>query len=458
MACDIYVKLVQEKYKELLAKNPNANTDVLFLQAKQAVVAVSTRLISSSPTIQADILRKFPQYSGVLLSSAKSLAKPVQEVTLIDNNKRVKANTPLSSSAFIDGGTLLIIAKQAVADKIHKLIEVTFKDNIFSKQTDVLYAKDVVNKFKVTTLNLLRKMSDDISIQYTNPTNYRLDLADNPLIQFLSPEMTLHKNVADAIAIGSYSYMGTQGNSLSFNEPEVLRSMLKYGKDERLPDKSYPLYTIGKNINNVADTIGREILAVLGLKIKDEIDRKRMEHVLGLQGIVTLQRAGLLETTGMLKTQYESLFKGYDPALAKPSKETINFVTFPKRKNEAFKGTKEVETIFSTYKEDAKSFKEVFNTTLTAYAPLFKPVEKAHEFLKGSKQRLSAMAKKSEIAANSRPYGLNIDEFNIFSILANHTDPEVRDKLLRNLKTGAEGTGFVDPATVHIDKRRRCRS
>jgi hypothetical protein len=306
-------------------------------------------------------------------------------------------------------------------------------------------------------------------------------IQENPLIHFMKPnadgKLVLSDDVVTVVAIAAYEYAATQLNGLVINTDSSINAMLVRDSKANISVLADSLFRYsGKNINNVADTIGNPLLGVLGISATNPIESSRLAHSLGFLGIKALQDMGYLEQKVISKVDYERAFKEGRPRanranrddaqntidevdiidesdftddssiyseLSTTSADRVVFVRAvtqtTKGKYSTIKVIPKVEALIAQYKErDANKvsintvLKEVFGMGSKYGLPITDPKEtRVPKYLTNTKQKLSKIAKKTIRKANSNPYRINVNVFETFKAL--YVNDDTKDALLESL-------------------------
>ena len=333
----------------------------------------------------------------------------------------------------------------------------SFGPTIFTENNSVIDLIGQNDLLKDASLNI-RAIAEAIaaSIYGNHPDNKGTMLQDflkNPAIVFMEQvngnSLVANPTIMEAIAIVAYNHIGTQAGSLMFNSPFTIRRMLGKDSKEDLPREAKILNYAGTNINNLADTLGAEIMSILDMKIQREdnsdtsIDKKRMQHALGFIAIKGLLDTGYVQQNVISKTEYDALFeKDEDTIEGQTDINRVVFISVPivrdkngkvELQDKKVMATKHVQKVRDEFKveEFKKAMRDIISLKDNEISPITKKVRGIPKFLKNTFQLLSETAKVAVKTANEREYSFNTTAFDKF--LEMYNDPELTDALLTSL-------------------------
>lgn len=289
---------------------------------------------------------------------------------------------------------------------------------------------------------------------FSTLTNYETDIADDPILHLLAIEgnkVSLPEYIVNAMTISGISYLVTQASGLIYTNERALKRMFGYANDDRLNWEAWSFAFMGNNRNSVIETLGKEAYRLSGIRVADEIDRKRMQSAMGNHILFELKKikigsAPIFKENAVPVLYYRKAFKEFDE-VDTSNEATVHFISLNRNPKDEFEVHPSVTKLLKVYKDKliAKKFMDTFDLSFKEIKPLTKPSTYVPKHLVGTKQKLSDIAIEVIKANNSRAYTLNKDEFTIIKKLFD--DPATKPLLLKQL-------GYLDTATQHIEIRR----
>lgn len=397
----------------------------------------------------------------------ESEGKPTQEQQepVVEAQKKVKKPTKVDFNVIKEN-----LFKRITSLKLRERIKKAFDE---AKEVDFNFGKSFFNQTTNVEQSIKSTFSEEVSTSiigfkrfldrhYANISNSTAFIHNDPLLQLVSftedNKTRMPQGITAAIAVGAYQYLATEASSTVFIPEAALRSAFGYNSSEvPLPREVWQLATKGKSINNVADSIGANIMKILDLNIKDEIDRKRVQHALGFAAIEVLSKKGHLENYSMSLSQYRALRSSdesndIDNEEIGTTDETGNIlVRFIRAvtKPDSLDLSTDNETIKKNFNLNKEVFKNTFDLDITNNKPLLKPVKKIPKYKTNTHQLLNPSERDTLKAANSRPYTINYYGMSLLLDMYEFLGID----FLKAIKTGKSGTGYVDPELVHVDLR-----
>lgn len=354
----------------------------------------------------------------------------------------------------------------------------TFGETLFTKDDNPLETVAAVFDKDSDALQVLQDIAKSISSSTDSTIQYHPD--QNPLIDFMEddgktvfqsngkPKLILNKAIVNAAAIVGFNYIGSRSGSLLLNSMKTIKQMFGFQDEERLPfETAEAMRFIGKNRNAVADDLGAEIYAMLGMSVKGSVERKRIQHALGFIAIRGLVAQGYLEEKYIEKNEYDGFFK--------PEREGEESIATGERSNapkvafvhavmntdissetdpiETIQETEDIKALFTP--EVKKELKKLLPTVRSnEIDPITNPKDTViPKTLSNSNQVLTEVAKKAVETANARPYSLNRSVYDKFMELYNNADTQ--DALLKSVgyKFGTEALQIYNRITAEDNNK-----
>lgn len=366
----------------------------------------------------------------------------------------------------------------------------TFGETLFTKDDNPLETVAAVFGKDSNALQVLQDIAKSISSSTDSTIQYHPD--QNPLIDFMEddgktvfqsngkPKLILNKAIVNAAAIVGFNYIGSRSGSLLLNPMKTIKQMFGFQDEERLPfETAEAMRFIGKNRNSVADDLGAEIYAMLGMSVKGSVERKRIQHALGfiaIRGLVAQKvetkpgsgvfRQKYLEEKYIEKSEYDGFFK--PPREGEENRATGEKSDAPKvafvhavladieQETDPIEGTQEIEDLKALFTPEVK--KELKKLLPTVRSNEIDPITNPKDTvvpktLSNSNQVLTEVAKKAVETANARPYSLNRSVYDKFMELYNNADTQ--DALLKSMgyKFGTEALQIYNRITAEDNNK-----
>jgi hypothetical protein len=391
-----------------------------------------------------------------LLSSKKSLAKATEGNLgkIASALSKVKSKTAEATKAVYSKATALVTGRvnNNEAASIFKVKKPKDSENKLDTVEDFFsaVAKDSsvagdLNEKQLTALPRLtafhKEFAKVFNTEILKPKDIRYLKSDYAQM-FLDENGAFDPNVVSTIAMAAYNWLGTQATGTLYNDEAAINSILNREDDHEVTPSEVALFSrVGDVRTTLAETLGNEIAANLGIKAKSDSSGEIEPNLgmsFGLYAIAAMDKMGLVEHKEVKASDFNDVTKTSN------ARSTTYFIRVATNVNnngiaDVEVPTRKVAGIGDVMRTSDGLLNKLFGLSDKMVVPTFEPVTTGPKQIVRSNQKVTKKVSSIIAKHNANPYTVKTNVVDVFDSL--------------NFDVQQAIVGIKNPSTVHIEQR-----